>query len=474
MLDLAAVGSVTEVTTGKVTDAPLLRRWIAARAAELASRGVGPGTRVVIAHGGTTGFLVDLLACWRRGAAAVCVDPALTPGELANLVGFARAGLVTGAQVGGVEAMPPPAPSWMETDAPPEAVAEDAPALVLFTSGTTGQPKGVVHSFGGLQRRLELNRAQIPPGALAHSLCVLPTHFGHGLIGNCLTPLLAGHDLHLFCTPGVTGAARLGEVIDTYRITFMSSVPALWKVALRVGKPPQSGTLRRIHVGSAPLSAALWRAIAAWGGCETCNLYGITETANWVAGASDRDHAPSDGLVGRMWGGRAAVLTAAGEVAEAGEGELLVDTPSRMVGYLDRPDLTTAALHGNWYRTGDVARIDQDGVICLVGRRKSEINRAGIKVQPEELELLLETNPAVLECCAFGVPDEILGEAIGVALRLAEPRPDLPALRRWCRERLRPDHLPERWFIVEEIAKTTTGKVSRERMRELCLAGGTA
>ena len=140
----------------------------------------------------------------------------------------------------------------------------DDPALILFTSGTTGDPEGVVHSHRSILARLALNQAHIGAEVLARSLCVLPTHFGHGLIGNCLTPLLAGADLFLFHGGGVAASARLGELLDQHRITFISSVPAFWKVALRISQPPTAATLRRVHIGSAPLSAELWRAVLDW------------------------------------------------------------------------------------------------------------------------------------------------------------------------------------------------------------------
>src|SRR6185369_4533648 len=133
-----------------------------------------------------------------------------------------------------------------------------------FTSGTTGNPKGVVHTFASLAARIDLNLQHIPAADLARTLCGLPTHFGHGLIGNCLTTLAAGGALHLMGDRLARVPLEAGGLIDAHAITFLSSVPTLWKVALKTSKPPTRNTLRRLHVGSAPLGAELWRRIQHW------------------------------------------------------------------------------------------------------------------------------------------------------------------------------------------------------------------
>lgn len=137
-----------------------------------------------------------------------------------------------------------------------------------------------------------------------------------------------------------------------------------------------------------------------------------------------------------------------------------------MSGYWDRPDLTTAAFHQGWYRTGDRGSIDQQGRLWLTGRIKDEINRAGFKVQPAEIDGLLESNPAVAEACIFGISDPLGGEAIAAAIRLENGASASPqSLQAWCLERVRREAVPERWFIVSEIPRTARGKVSRDAVR---------
>ena len=156
----------------------------------------------------------------------------------------------------------------------------------------------------------------------------------------------------------------------------------------------------------------------------------------------------------------------------SGEGELLLRPPALMNGYFRRPDLTAAVMRDGWFSTGDIGRIDHEGFIRLTGRLKHEINRGGMKVSPEEIDLLLERHDGVLEACAFGLPDEIAGEVVAVAVKL-DDQGELSAedLRRWCIERIRRECVPERWFIVDQIPKTDRGKINRDTVRETCLRG---
>ncbi len=470
-------GGVCEAQSGEVWPGHRIAEEAASRARRLRALGVGRGDRVMICHGGSAAFFADLFAVWQAGGCAICVNPGLSAEQLDALAGFADPVVAlsgsgrTTPQIGRL-------PTMDLGDAAPagdpggeDSGAElDDEALILFTSGTTGQPKGVVHTFRSLLARVALNQAAIPAQERSVVLCPLPTHFGHGLIGNALTALLDGGELVLMPDPDIRSLAGLSEVIDRHKVTFMSSVPTFWKLALKIARRPEAGTLRRVHVGSAPLSADLWLQIADWCGTRNVwNMYGITETANWIGGACAADGAPVDGGIGRVWGGQAAVRTADGDIRAHGVGEILVQSPSLMKGYLKRPDLTQEALRDGWFCTGDVGSIDADGQVRLTGRLKHEINRAGMKVHPEDIDLLLERSDMVREACSFGLPDDLAGEIVAVAVVAADGADfDLEALKAWTASRLAREQVPERWFILDDLPKSDRGKINRADIADMC------
>lgn len=442
------------------------------RAGELLDLGLKKDERVVIAHGNGAALVADVLAVWSCGAAAVMVSRTITPAERLIVCESTLSRVWIGPDAPPGPAALMPAEFGHEHDAPCVPIARhDDVALVMMTSGTTSRPKGVVLTHRALQARLALNIAHIGRADLATSLTVLPMHFGHGLIGNTLTPLSAGADLVVWPDPGPTGIPALGDVVDRYGVTFMSSVPSLWRVVLKLSPRPQRGSLRRMHVGSAPLSVSLWNEIVAWTGTRrVLNMYGITETANWIGGWSAEDGVMADGVVGKPWGGAIRIRLADGRLVENGRGEVAVSIPSLMAGYLDRPELTAECVVGDWFLTGDIGELDADGNLRLVGRSKHEINRGGIKVPAEEIDALLERHPAIIEACAFALPDALNGEMVAAAV-VAEDKANIRAdeLRAWCETQIRREAAPAKIFILEHLPRTDRGKLNRDIVRDACL-----
>ena len=433
---------------------------VAAETAALSGLGLTHGDRVVVGHADPLDFLVSLLACWQAGLVAVGVNPKLSALEQDNVI-------VTAGARAWLGELRTTLPEVTTTGAAATPLGPEEAALLLMTSGTTGRPKGIALSQAALIARIGDNLKAIPELPLP-TLCILPVFFGHGLIGNVLTPLLAGSRVYLWPAPDAAELRGFGGWLDARGIGFMSSVPSFWKLALRFSVPP-ANPLVRVHVGSAPLSREHWEDIARFTGTRNVfNMFGMTETANWIAGGSLDEQGADAGFVGTPWGGELAVLDETGHVAHSGRGEALVRSPSIMLGYWQRPDLDAEAFIDGWFRTGDIAELDAGGRLTLVGRIKTEINRGGIKVQAEEVDLLLERHPEIVEACAFGLPDPIAGEMVAAAV-VVKPGVafDPEAIKAWCRTMARPDAVPSRLFALDAIPRNERGKLVRADVRRL-------
>jgi len=406
------------------------------------------------------------------------MDTSLTVGEQKNLENFLKPKLVLTKPAGKPEAAHFTSPVVdLEAEAKEINIPlsdcklrGDDPAVILFTSGTTGVPKGVVHTKASVAAKLENNIQYSHPEAFDRTLAVLPTHYVSGLFGGILVALAAGGQVFTFQALGIEGAARLGRVLDDYEITSLNSVPSLWKVAMKVSNPPQRKTLRQVCVCASPLNRATWQAIIKWCGTDHVNsIYGTTETGGWNIGASSTDHNPESGLVGTPWSGVAAVLAEDGRIHSTGEGEILLKGSCMMQGYFKRPDLTMKSLHDGWYKTGDLGTIDEAGLVRILGRSKIEINRGGQKVQPEEVEEVLGQCPEVREACIFRVTDTVSGETVGCAVVLEErSSADENNLREWCRTRIRSVCVPEKWYFLPNLPKTEHMKVKRDEVAKMC------
>lgn len=469
---LGGTARLIDYRSGKVFERHHLEAAAYLRASELARIGVKNGNNVVLAQGDGAAFLADLLAIWHLGAVAVIVSSQITQLERENVRSATKPFVWIG----------PKAPNGLHEFAPasfdvpadnrllPQTRLDDA-AVIMMTSGTTSTPKGVVLTHRSLQARLALNLSHIGTADLSVSLSVLPLHFGHGLIGNTLTPLSAGATVVLWPNPGPTGLSELGKVIDQHNVTFMSSVPSLWRIITRISEKPRAGSLKRVHVGSAPLSSSLWQDIIEWTGIQrVVNMYGITETANWIGGWSGEDGELEDNKVGPAWGGSFRVKMPDGTLALSGCGEIAVNSPSLMSGYFNMPEQTAAALKGHWFLTGDIGNVSQDGDLRLVGRSKFEINKGGIKIPAEEIDALLELHPDILEACAFAIPDLASGEDVAAAVVLKEDaKVNKFEIRQWCLHRIRKHAVPAKLYFLESLPRTDRGKLNRDSVRTACM-----
>jgi acyl-CoA synthetase (AMP-forming)/AMP-acid ligase II len=491
------VGPLSDLK-GRTWDSPTVLSLVQRRIGQYAGLGLTRSDRVFLHHGNTLEFFVDILAIWELGGCAVPVDARLTPFEVEVLAAAAKprfsvwkeepeSSLAKSLSALGVK----PLAGWDEKNSepsfpkqPPSPAATsglllDDDALILFTSGTTGQPKGVVHTHRSLRARWMSLRQSLGLDAYRRTLCLLPTHFGHGLICNCLFPWLSGQHLFVGAPFRPDLIMGLGTLLDQHEITFMSSVPSVWKLALKTAKPPASQTLKRVFCGSAPLSAALWKAVQDWTGTHAVfNAYGITETGSWLAGTTVPDFIPEDGLVGETWGGVIRVLKSksaeippafAEECAPGESGYVWVNTPALMRGYLDREDLTCEVVSRGWFVTGDIGYLDGRGYLYLRGREREEINKGGMKVYPGDVDAVVERFAETTDVCTFAFDEPLQGEDVGIAVVLRTA--DDATLRRlydWTRLHLAKHQFPRRWYIVDEIPRTSRGKVNRSTVAQRC------
>ncbi|MEX2517851.1 MAG: fatty acid--CoA ligase family protein [Paracoccaceae bacterium] len=347
-------------------------------------------------------------------------------------------------------------------DAPPPArpLLESA-ALVVFTSGSTGAPKGVVVGAGQFRAKLAQIEARLGWRRGMRVFAPLQLTFVFGQWVSFLT-LITGGSLQLssrFDPAATLARLRAGE------ITGLAAVPTMLRALLAERGAPIARPFLLV-TGGETLSPAVGATLGeAFPAARIADLYGLSETTSCDFFNEGAAFTAQLGTIGRPGPGVEAQVDAA-------TGELLIRTPYLMKGYLDRPDLTQAALSGGWFRTGDMAEIAPSGAVRLIGRLKELINRGGNKVAPMEVEGVFAAHPAVRVCLATGAADAQRGEAIHLVVVSTGPnRPDPAELRDWARGRLEPWKLPDHIHFAEAIPLGATGKADRLALRRMIETG---
>lgn len=478
------IGSIYDAGLDRTFSPKEIRSLFEDRAHVLWNQGVQAGSRVLIAHGNSIHFYVDLFACWHLGACAVPIDPTSSDAELERIGNFIETPLLLHREAQRFQHTPFPARHTEQLPRPTGSRAEfqswhegqnfdlDSEALILFTSGSTSQPKGVVHTFRTILAKIAIYRRAMPAAEWQRTLCVIPTHFVYGLMSNSLGPLFQGCDLIVYPSFDLSILTQLGSLIDRHKITAFCSVPSMWKIVFDFSTKPTEKSLRRIHCAAAPLSRDLWMQIRDWGGgIEVKNVYGATEMGCAITGPIDGQDF-HDGLVGRGWDTRVSIMDEHMKEVPMGEiGDVYFQGPSMMKGYFRQPEATAEVLRHGWYRTGDLGRSDAAGDVTLVGRSKYVINKAGMKIYPEDVEAILGTHPDILDVCVFGVDDIVSGQAVGAAVVL-RPQPtsqaatSLSQIETWCRTQLASFKTPTKWFELKDLPRTSRGKINRQKLAE--------
>jgi long-chain acyl-CoA synthetase len=527
----ASATAMFRATAGRVPERPAIHyfertitfgaldRQSDALAAALADRGVGRGDRVAVYLQNVPQFPLAMLGIWKAGAAMVPLNPMLKDQEarfqladsgaraLIALEGlyetYGRAAAqgtdvtcaITTSELDELEGEPGVTLAGIAKQRPagtedllslvrsyegrsaPDAGAEvglDDVALLTYTSGTTGKPKGAMNTHRNVVFNSEVYRTWMQLGDGDVVLGAAPLFHITGLIGHTGVSYLAGLPLVLFHRFEPGDALRLAE---RWRCTF--TVAAITAFMAMMEHPDMGrrdlSALRTVYSGGAPVSPATVERFEELTGAYIHNIYGLTETTSPSHGVPLGVRAPVDADSGALSVGVPipgcvvrVVDTETGAECAAGEvGELWTRGPEVVPGYWQRPEATAESFTDGYLHTGDVGKMDGDGWFYLVDRAKDMISASGYKVWPREVEDYLYQHPAVREAAVVGVPDAYRGETVKAFVSLKAGSVATPdEIIAFCRERMAAYKYPRLVEIIDEVPKTATGKFLRRELRD--------
>ena len=419
----------------------------------LAGRGVKAGDRIALTIGNHWAFAVALLAGFKLGVTVSPLEPLLKEDEraaiLADLAPAAVVDEADAAEVGrsGSERL--------DGRSRISNVGGAAGALILYTSGSTGRPKGALLSHAALELAIESWAG--PVMALTPAdvvLATLPLAHSFGLNGALLAPLLVGATVALVerFAPG-----RVLAAIARHHVSVFPGVATMFRRLLDAPELAAAdlGSVRIAVSGAAPCP---WELAARWRdrtGIRIVRGYGMTELFRPISYQAANPHESPDAIGWPVPGVEIRIV----------EDELWIKSPSAMDAYINAPDETREVLVDGWFRTGDLAAVDADGLVTIVGRKRERILRGGHSVFPSEVEAVLLTHPAVAEAAVLAMPHPELGEDVAAFVAL---RPDCLAtvdeLIAHCRDRLAAFKYPRRLIVLDALPKSSTGKVLKAEL----------
>lgn len=445
-------------------------------AARLSAHGVRPGDRVMLLSENCTTYLAAILALSRLDAWVLLVNARLTEGEVARLLDAAgvrcviftpeasAAARVHAARLhsGSLGGLPCGdllvSPVRAAAPEPVEPGAEQT-AVLIYTSGTVGEPKGVMLSHGNLifMARTAATVRRLSPADT--TLALLPGTHIFGLASVFLTAMAAGS--RLIAMPRFDADEVLAQIRE--EVTILPAVPQIFAALLRrlgeLGIEPEHRNLRYIYAGGAPLDLGLKQKTERAFGMPLHNGYGQTEASPGIA-LTRLEDPRADTSVGSAMPGVEVLIH---NPDAHGVGELWVRGPNVMKGYYRNPEATRDALTPDGFlRTGDLARQDPDGALHIAGRLKELIVHSGFNVYPPEVEAVLSLHPAVSLCAVVGMPRE--GDEDVIAFVTTQGGVTEAELRAWVRDRMAGYKVPARIVIAEVLPQAATGKIIKNKL----------
>ncbi len=362
-------------------------------------------------------------------------------------------------------------------DAPPAGwqpapVDPHSPAVLIYSGGTTGVAKGIMLSHYALVANAHQLRAWVNLDAQGRILAVLPLFHGFGMSVTMNAPLLAGGEI---ITLPRFQAENVLKAIQEWKPTFFIGVPAMFGAFNSVPTLDKYDlrSVKGIFVGAAPLTQALKDEFEGRSGARLIEGYGLTEavTAIMANPYGGRHKVGSIGLPFPDVDMKIVALDGSADLPAGETGEIVLRSPTMMMGYYNQPEATAEAMRDGWLFTGDIGHMDADGYFTITDRKKELIIVGGFNVFPREVDEVLAVHPKVLEAAAIGVPDQRLGERVKACVVLREGQTaTAEEIIAFCRERLVAYKVPAEVEFRSSLPKSMIGKVLRRELRDQVIA----
>jgi long-chain acyl-CoA synthetase len=449
----------------------------------LGSKGIRPGDRVGIMLPNVPYFPAIYYGALRAGAIVVPMNVLLKAREVGFYLsdpevkilfawhGFLEAAEQGAKDAGGVEVVPVK-PGEIEglifAHEPDDEVVEragDDTAVILYTSGTTGKPKGAELTHDNLRRNVEVAVSLFEMGLDDTIFAGLPLFHSFGQTCTMNAAIYGGATITLL--PRFDPGKAL-EVIARDRCTVFEGVPTMYGALLHHPDRDKAdvSTLRVCASGGASMPVEVMRGFEEAFGCKILEGYGLSETSP-VASFNHPDRERKPGSIGTPLAGvEFRLVDDDGADVGPGEiGEILIKGHNVMKGYWNQPEATAEAIKDGWFATGDMAKVDEDGYFFIVDRKKELIIRGGYNVYPREVEEVIYEHPDVREVAVVGVPHAELGEEVGAAIALKEgARADVEELKAFVKEQVASYKYPRQIWLVDELPKGPTGKILKREI----------